>query len=118
MSLANVWKGIKDVGHQITNTIEGGINRVTGRESEADKRAEQYQINDQIKAYKDQTALEQQEIDDAKNQQDALKRQINEKQIRTLRNNFRPAGGYMSMYGASPNPIGNSNALPNKLGTS
>ena len=92
----------------------GLVNKITGRPSQDDLRNQRYQINDQIKAYKDQTALTQQEINTARSEQDVEKRKINEKQIRSLRNNFRPAGGFLN--NQSGTALGNSSELPNKLG--
>lgn len=88
---------------------------VTGTPTADERRNQQYAVNDQIKAYKDQTALAQQQIDEARNEQDVQKRKINEKQIRALRNNFRPASGFLN--GGSNTPVPASNQLPTKLGT-
>jgi hypothetical protein len=89
-------------------------HKATGTPTADDMRNQQYAINDQIKAYKDQTALTQKEIDTARSQQDVEKRRINEKQIRALRNDFRPVGGFLNNQQA---PLGNSTGLPNKLGS-
>lgn len=95
----------------------GGLfNKITGRMSEDDKRNQQYAINDQIKAYKDATALSTQQLNDTRAEQNVEKRKINEKQIRSLRNNFRPAGGFLNN-SANSSSLGGSNPLPNKLGT-
>lgn len=120
------WTNIRDVAEVVgTGGIAGAFNKnianaegaafnaATGRPSQDDLRNQKYGINDQIKAYKEQTALTQQEIDTARAQQDVEKRRINEKQIRALRNNFRPAGGFLSSGRSS---LGESTNLPNKLG--
>jgi hypothetical protein len=88
---------------KIRNTVEspikwiqnesGGIwNKITGRPSAAQTRVQQQQIEnqvkDQVKAYQDQTNLERQELADARNAQDVQKRQIQEKQIRSMRRSY------------------------------
>ena len=69
---------------------EGGsiFNKITGRPSAAQTRASQQQITDQVKAYQDQTALEKQQLDEARASQDVEKRRIQEKQIRSMRRNY------------------------------
>ncbi len=99
---------------RVGDQIGGAVNAITGRPSQDDIRNQKYAINDQIKAYKDQTALTQQEINTARNEQDVQKRKINEKQIRSLRNNFRPAGGFLNNQRQT---LGNSSGLNNKLGS-
>lgn len=49
-------------------------------------------IGDQINAYKEQTNLARDELNRKRGEQEAEKRKINEKQIRALRRNYRPAG--------------------------
>ncbi len=69
--------------------ISGGLfNKITGRPSAAQTRAQQQQITDQVKAYQDQTALEKQQLDDARASQDVEKRRIQEKQIRNMRRSY------------------------------
>jgi hypothetical protein len=48
----------------------------------------------------------------------AVKRQIQRKQIRALRNQFRPAGGFLQPggRGVAIENLGQSTGLPNKLG--
>ena len=60
-------------------------------ESGDTKNARNHQINQQMKAYKDQTELTRQQIDAVRNEKDAQKRRINEKQIRALRRNYSGA---------------------------
>jgi hypothetical protein len=119
------WTNIRDTVEEPFNKIgdvAGGVfNKITGRPSADDVRNQQYAINDQIKAYKDQTALTEKEIGDARAQQDVVKRQINEKQIRSLRNNYRASGGFLNNQGASSqSALGSSNVAggASKLGTS
>jgi len=79
-------------GNQSTNFAGGIVNKMTGNPSAKDKRAQQQSMNDQIKAYRDQSELAQQQINEAKSSQDIEKRRIQEKQIRSLRRSYRPAG--------------------------
>lgn len=65
------------------------FNKITGRPSADEKRNQQYAMNDQIKAYQDQTALAKQQLDEARNATTAEKRRVEEKQIRSLRRNYR-----------------------------
>lgn len=127
------WTNIRDVGEAVmTGGIAGAFNKnignaegslfnkITGRPNADERRTQQYALNDQVKAYKDQTALTQQQINETRAQQDVTKRQINEKQIRALRNNYRPAGGFLNNQGGAapaPGSLGNNPGLPNKLGT-
>ena len=94
------WNKIVDIINKPAskiNDIDLDIfHRASGVPTADEKRNQQYAINDQVKAYKDQTALTEKQINDAKASQDVVKRQINEKQIRQLRNNFRPAGGFLN----------------------
>ena len=48
--------------------------------------------------------------------QEVQKKRIQEKQIRALRNNFRPAGGFLQGSGRGV-ALGESTGLPSKLGT-
>jgi hypothetical protein len=75
----------------------GLYNPKKSRREEADQR---YMIQDQMKAYKDQAELTRQEIDRKRSEGAAEKRRVEEKQIRGLRRNYRPAGLLGS--GASP----------------
>ena len=81
--IAGLWnKGVSD--------FEGAaFNKVTGRPSSDEKRNQQYAMNDQVKAYQDQTALAKQQLDEARNATTAEKRRVEEKQIRSLRRNYR-----------------------------
>jgi len=57
---------------------------------------------------------EKQKIIDAEKVQ---KKRIQQKQIRALRNNYRPAGGFLSQGTGRGVTLGESSGLPNKLGT-
>lgn len=114
----SIWDNIsKAILHPI-DTLEGSASRIwhgiTGTPTEDEKRNQRYAINDQIKAYKDATELTQQQLAQTQAEKAVEKRKINEKQIRALRNNFRPAGGFLGNQAAS---LGSSNELTNKLGT-
>lgn len=57
------------------------------------------------------------EQENLKAAQDVQKRRIQEKQIRALRNNYRPAGGFLQTGGRGVS-LGESSGLPSKLGNS
>ncbi len=65
---------------------------VTGAPTAKEKRDQANLVSEQINAYKSQTAMAQDEIRRKQGEQAAEKRRIQEKQIRGLRRNFRPAG--------------------------
>lgn len=84
----------------------GGIvsdvwHAATGSPTADERRNQQNMINEQIKAYKDQTELAKQDLANKKNEIDAQKRRIEEKQIRALRRNYRPQGFLGSSGGSS-----------------
>lgn len=58
------------------------------REEDRERRS---MIADQIKAYKDQTEITNQQLNEAREATSAEKRRIDEKQIRALRRSYRPA---------------------------
>lgn len=76
-----LWDKATDVAHA-----------VTGIPTADEKRNQQKAVNDQIKAYREQTAITKAEIDRKRGEEAVEKRRIQEKQIRSLRRNFRPAG--------------------------
>lgn len=120
-SARNKTTGVTGAINRTESAIGGGINRVLGRPSAEDRRNQQYAINDQIKAYKKQTALTEKQIADAQAEKNVARRQIQEKQIRALRSNYRPTAGYASAGTGTAAPSGNlgtDNVQPNKLGTS
>lgn len=90
-----VWDVVTDIGHA-----------VTGMPTAAEKRTRERLMNDQIAAYKRQTELAESEIARKREEQLAEKRRIEEKQVRSLRRNFRPAGFLDS----------GSDGMSNKLG--
>ncbi len=91
------------------------FNKITGNPSAAEKREQANMVNEQIRAYKDQTAITEKQIADVQSQKLAEKRRINEKQIRSLRGSYRPAGGFLS--NQSNTQLSGTSGLPNKLGT-
>jgi len=67
-------------------------------------------IADQIQVYKQANAV--------KSELAMEKRRVQEKQIRALRNSYRPAGGLMRSADVNQaGTLGDSTGLPNKLGT-
>lgn len=79
--------------------ISDFYHRVTGIPTAKERRAtkkfqlnEQQAINDQIKAYREQTQIAREELNQKRASELIEKRRINEKQIRALRNNFRAQG--------------------------
>jgi hypothetical protein len=81
--------GIGGFANKVRNYQEGIFNKVLGRPSQDELRNQRYAVADQIKAYQDQTNLEKQQLDEARNSQDVEKRRVQEKQIRSLRRNYR-----------------------------
>jgi len=72
---------IKDIALQPFKMGKGILDTITGQPSKQEKEL----MNEQMKAYKEQTALTKEELNRAKDQQVAEKRRIQEKQIRALR---------------------------------
>ncbi len=93
------------------------VSDITGMPSASEKREQANLINDQIKAYKNQTELTEKQINATRAEKDAQKRLINEKQIRSLRNNYRPAGGFLNNQARAGSDLTSNTGLPNKLGT-
>ena len=108
-------KKVLDFPNELASDV---YHKATGAPTAAEKRDQANMMNEQIRAYREQTELAKKQMDDARAAKDVEKRRINEKQIRSLRNNFRPAGGFLNNQGnAQPNAgLGNSSGLPSKLG--
>ncbi len=101
----------------VLDRISGSVyHKITGTMNEDEKRNQQYAINDQIKAYKEATELSRQEISKVQDEQNVQKRMINEKQIRSLRNSYRPAGGFLNNDSSANDKFGGSSDMSNKLG--
>jgi hypothetical protein len=79
--LGNVWDKTTDVLHA-----------VTGIPTADQKRNASKLVNDQIRAYKEMSEISKNELASKKNEELAEKRKIEEKQIRSLRRNYRPQG--------------------------
>jgi len=61
------------------------------KKSREQDRQQRQVVNDQIAAYKEQTALAKQELDETRAQTETERRRVQEKQIRSLRRNYRAA---------------------------
>jgi hypothetical protein len=86
-AIESPFKKVEDFGGSL-------FNKITGRPSAEQTRAQQQLVTDQVKAYQDQTNLERQQVDEARNSEAVEKRRIQEKQIRSLRRNYRaPSSG-------------------------
>ena len=72
------------------------VSRVTGGETSGERkkkeRDQKRMMNEQIKAYQNQTQITRQELANTKEQEVAEKRRIQEKQIRSLRRTNRSYG--------------------------
>jgi hypothetical protein len=91
----------------LNNVREGEqdlFNKATGRISASDRRATNQMLTDQVNSYKEMTEISKKQIAEKKDEQSAEKRKINEKQIRSLRRNYRPQG--IMNAGSNPNTIG------------
>ncbi len=97
------WTGLRD-------TIESPITAIAGvgtsllsnflpKNENNNNNDQNKMINDQIQAYKDQTALTRQQLDQTRAEQGVEKRRIEQKQIRALRGTYRSAGLGAGMLG-------------------
>ena len=77
----------------------GGFGAEKGYEAyqgmQDDKRQAQNMMNEQIKAYREQTELTRNELANKANEQVGQKRRIEEKQIRALRKSYRSGGALL-----------------------
>jgi hypothetical protein len=80
------------------------------RHAESDQR---HLIEEQMRAYKEQTELTRKSLEEARTQRDVEKRRVQEKQIRSLRRNYRASSGGGGMLGVGQ-PA--SEDMNNKLG--
>jgi len=64
-------------------------NKITGSPDASQRRAQQDQINQQMKAYKEQSEITRDELNAKRNEVASEKRRVEEKQIRNLRRNYR-----------------------------
>lgn len=124
------WTNIRDIGEVIgtggaallfnesaRNKAEGLFNTITGRPSAEQKRAMSNQINDQIRAYKEQTELSRQQLSKTRAEEAAQKRIIQEKQIRSIRRNYRSPGLIGAVQGnLGDSASGSQSGMSSKLG--
>ena len=71
---------------------------------------------DLYQRYINEHVIPEREIREKQAAQESEKRRINEKQIRQLRNRYRPAGFLNNKVGVASSGLGESAELPNKLG--
>lgn len=97
--LSDVWDTVTDIGHA-----------VTGIPTAEDRRNAKNAIRDQVDAMRRQTEIAEEQLRAMKDQKDAEKRRMNEKQVRSLRRTYG-AGGFLDQ------PISvDSTPLSTKLG--
>lgn len=94
--------------HKIWDKTTDVLHEVTGIPTASEKRTATQQMNDQIKAYKDQTEITRQETERKQGETQAAKRQVEQKQIRALRGTYRSQG--------LMNAATSQNDMSNKLG--
>lgn len=80
--LSDIWDKGTDIGHALTGTPTAD-----------EKRNRDRAMNEQMKAYKEQTELTRQELKEKRAATEAEKRRVEAKQIRHLRRGTRAAGG-------------------------
>lgn len=78
------------------------FHRITGTPNASEVRRQKQDMNNQINAYKKQTEISRQEMASKKDEQVAEKRRIEEKQIRSLRRNYRAQGFLGSQPSSQP----------------
>lgn len=71
---------VNDIGTDV-------FHKGTGIPTAQEKRGAMNAVNEQVKAYKEQTELTRKELNDKRNEVAAEKRRVEEKQIRALRRN-------------------------------
>ena len=77
------WTNIRDTWTKVSSL------GLYDRERDLDQRR---LVNSQIKAYQDQTNLAKQQLDESRKSTEAQSRRVQEKQIRSLRRNYRAQG--------------------------
>lgn len=95
---------VQTVGDTI-DVVKGLVGLPTKSDQEDQKRM----MNEQIRSYREQTELTRQELARKKDETSAQKRRIEEKQIRSLRRNYRP----QKLLGSSTS---GDEGMSNKLG--
>jgi len=105
----------------IGRSIEHGISNVwhaaTGLPTASEKRDQAKLVKDQIEAYKQQTSMAEEQLNEARASREVEKRKVNEKQIRNLRHNYRPAGGFLNNRGLTAAGGSETGDISNKLGS-
>lgn len=106
--LGSLGRSVKKIGKEIIDP--GGIisdvwHGVTGSPTAKQMRAQMNLANEQMNLYREQTRIAQEELDRKRDEMASEKRRVEEKQVRALRRNFRPAGF-----------LDNQDDLSNKLG--
>lgn len=91
------WTSIRDIVESPATLATGIVGGILSNKNDEDIKNQNRQVNAQIKAYKDQTALTRQQLDQTRNEQAVERRRVQEKQIRALRSNYRPAGGLLGV---------------------
>lgn len=80
------WTDIRDSVENFAGGIIPGIFGKGGDDSY------QKMINEQIRSYREQTELTKKQLEESRSANEAEKRRVQEKQIRSLRNNYRAQG--------------------------
>ena len=83
------WKKLGKLVYPLEKPIDKAYHSITGAPTSKQIRAQNNAINEQIQAYKDQTEITRQQVDKLKNEENNEKRRVEEKQIRSLRRNYR-----------------------------
>src|ERR1017187_7286974 len=103
------WTDIRDTWEK--GATLGAYDPEKSRENDRDQRD---MVNAQMKAYKDQTELTREQLNKTQAATDAEKRRVEEKQIRSMRRNYRaPNAGMSGMLGTGEPATGDMN---NNLG--
>jgi hypothetical protein len=110
------WNTIKDVVESPITAVGGLVSGLAssflGKQGKGDS-DERNMINDQIKAYRDQTELTRQQLATTQAAQDVERRRIEQKQIRALRGTYRSAGLGAGLLGSAG---GTGSDMNTKLG--
>lgn len=83
--LGDLFEGFKET---IGDAVDFG-KELIGLPTRADRENQQRMMNEQIRAYREQTELTRQELARKKEETSAQKRRVEEKTIRSLRRNYR-----------------------------
>jgi len=96
--------GLAFAGHALEHGVARVYHSATGVPTASEKRDQASAVRDQINAYKEQTSIASKQVEEARQSKDVEKRRIEEKQIRSLRRNYRPPGGLLGSQGGIPSP--------------